>query len=226
MQSPAFSVFITLAAFEAGLFINRKTKLEFLNPLFVGMLLVIGFVYIADIDYEAYREGGQIITFLLVPATVVLALPLFRQFSLLKQNAGPIIVGIVVGSAANIALILLASKYFIEENVTKLSLVPKSVTTPIGIELSKQLGGIPEITVAAIIITGITGAIIGRYVFKLLRIKDKVAIGVAMGTSAHALGTAKAIEMGETEGAMSGLSIGIAGLVTVFLAPLMINLLF
>lgn len=225
LDSPAFAVFLSLAAYEIGLLANRKTRLALLNPLLVAIVLTIGFLLASGTEYETYKQGGQVISFLLVPATVALALPLYRQFSLLRKNALPILAGIAAGSAANVALVLVLTKMLGLEEVLRVSLVPKSVTTPIGMALSEQIGGLPEITVAAIIITGIAGSILGQYVFRLLRIKDKVAVGVAMGTASHALGTARAIEFGETEGAMSALSIGIAGLATVFLAPLLIGLL-
>jgi putative effector of murein hydrolase len=132
--------------------------------------------------------------------------------------------GICIGTAVGIASIILMAKAFALDISLGLSLVPKSVTTPIGIEVSKQIGGIPEITVAAIIFTGLTGAIVAEGLFKLIKINDPVAIGIAIGTSSHALGTSKALEMGEIEGSMSGLAIGIAGLMTVIIAPLLILL--
>ncbi|WP_291633202.1 LrgB family protein [Clostridium sp.] len=219
-----FAVMISLIAFEIGLFINRKTKKAFLNPLLIAIVIVIIVLKILNINLEDYKRGGQLISFLLAPATVVLAVPLYKNFKLLIKNAIPIIAGIFAGCIVSITTIILLSKAFKLDKLLGLSLVPKSVTTPIGIEISKQIGGIPEITVAAIIITGITGAIIGPMVFSALRIKDKVAIGIAMGTSSHALGTAKAMEMGEIEGGMSGIAIGVAGLITVVIAPMIIKI--
>lgn len=224
LRSPLFGVMISLIAFEIGLFINKKTRKSFLNPLLIAIAIVILSLKIFDISLQDYNKGGQIISFLLGPATVALAVPLYKNFSVLKKNAFPIIVGIFTGSVVSITSIILISKAFGLETVLALSLVPKSVTTPIGIEVSKQLGGVPEITVAAIIITGITGAIMAQVVFSALKIKDKVAIGIAIGTSAHAVGTGKAIEMGEVEGGMSGLSIGVAGLITVIIAPVIVKI--
>ena len=223
LRSPLFGVMISLIAFEIGLFINKKVKKSYLNPLLIAIAIVILVLKTFDISLQDYNKGGQIISFLLGPATVALAVPLYKNFTVLKKNALPIIVGIFTGSMVSITSIILLSKTFGLEAVLALSLVPKSVTTPIGIEVSKQLGGVPEITVAAIIITGITGAIMAQVLFAVLKIKDKVAIGIAIGTSAHAVGTAKAIEMGETEGGMSGLAIGVAGLITVIIAPIIVK---
>jgi predicted murein hydrolase (TIGR00659 family) len=223
LRSPLFGVMISLIAFEIGLLINKKTRKSFLNPLLIAIAIVILILKTFDITLQDYNKGGQIISFLLGPATVALAVPLYKNFTVLKKNALPIIVGIFTGSVVSITSIILLSKAFGLDAVLSLSLVPKSVTTPIGIEISKQLGGVPEITVAAIIITGITGAIMAQVVFSVLKIKDKVAMGIAIGTSAHAVGTAKAIEMGEIEGGMSGLAIGVAGLITVIIAPIIVK---
>lgn len=220
-----FGVLISLVAFEIGLVVNRKTKIALFNPLLIAILIVIIVLKFSNISLDSYNQGGKIISFLLAPATVALAVPLYKNYLLLKKNAFPIIMGIISGSTISIVSIIVLSRLFNINSDLGLSLVPKSVTTPIGIEVSKQIGGIPEVTVAAIVITGITGSILAPYIFKLIKVKDKVAIGVAIGTTSHALGTSKAIEMGEVEGAMSGLSIGIAGLVTVFLAPIIIKLM-
>ena len=224
-STPLFGVLLSLVAFEIGLFINRKTKISVLNPLLIALCLIIIVLKGLNITFEQYNVGGQIITFFLAPATVALAIPLYKNIQLLKKNALPILGGIFVGSTVGIISIILMAKAFNLDLVLGLSLVPKSITTPIGMEVSKQLGGIPEITVAAIIVTGLTGTIMAESIFKLLKIKDPVAIGIAIGTSAHALGTTKAIEMGEAEGAMSGLAIGIAGLMTVFIAPIVVFIL-
>jgi len=224
-STPLFGVLLSLVAFEVGLLINRKTKLSVLNPLLIALCLIIIVLKVLNISLEEYNVGGQIITFFLAPATVALAIPLYKNIQLLKKNALPILGGIFVGSSVGIISIILMAKAFHLDLVLGLSLIPKSITTPIGIEVSKQLGGIPEITVAAIIVTGLTGTIMAESIFKLLKIKDPVAVGIAIGTSAHALGTTKAIEIGEAEGAMSGLAIGIAGLMTVFIAPIIVLIL-
>lgn len=223
-STAVFGVLISLVAFEIGLLINKRTKISFFNPLLIAIVLVILVLEIFDISVADYNKGGQIISFLLAPATVALAVPLYKNFELLKKNAIAIITGIFAGCIVNITSIIILSKAFKIDTVLGLSLIPKSVTTPIGIEVSKQIGGVPEITVVAIILTGVTGVIIAPLVFKVLKIQDQVAIGIAIGTSSHALGTSKAIEMGEVEGAMSGLAIGVAGLITVIIAPIIIRL--
>lgn len=222
IATPFFGVLLSLIAFEIGLYINKKTNISLLNPLLIALVLIIIVLKGFQIPLEDYNRGGQILSFFLAPATVVLAVPLYKNIHLLKSDAIPIIGGIIIGSGVGIISIILLGKVFQLDVVLGLSLVPKSITTPIGMEVSKQLGGIPEVTVVAIIITGLTGAIFAESVFKWLKIKDPVAIGIAIGTSSHALGTSKALEIGEVEGAMSGLAIGIAGLTTVLIAPLLV----
>lgn len=221
VSTEAFAIMISLIAFEVGCIISKKTKLAILNPLLVSIILIIAFLKYFNISVLDYNKGGQFISFFLSPATVVLAVPLYKKIKLFKENALPIFFGIFLGTLSGIATVIILCHLFGLSKSLDLSIIPKSITTPIGVEVSKQLGGIPSITVAAIILTGIIGAIIGPGVFKILNIKDKVAIGVALGTASHAVGTAKAIELGETEGAMSSLSIGIAGLITVLIVPIM-----
>lgn len=219
-----FGLVLSLAAFEVGIFINKNTKIPILNPLLIAIVLIICFLLALNIDFNTYNKGGQFINMFLGPSTVVLAVPLYKQLELLKKNAKAILTGIFVGSLIGILSIIGISHLIGLEGTVIRSLVPKSVTTPIGIAISGQLGGITAITVLAIIITGIIGAIIGPTVCKLFKIKDKVAIGVAIGTASHAVGTSKALELGEVEGAMSSLSIGIAGIMTVIIAPNAYNL--
>lgn len=224
-NNPLFGIMLSLLAFEAGCFIYKKTKISFLNPLLIAIAMVIGILLMFDINFETYNKGGQFINMFLGPCTVILAVPLYKQISLLKKHGVPILVGIFIGSTVGIISIILLSHTFGLEEILIRSLVPKSVTTPIGVEISKQLQGVPPVTVAAIIISGITGAIVSPFVFKVLKIKSRIATGVSIGTASHAVGTTKALEIGEVEGAMSGLSIGIAGLMTVFLAPIIYNII-
>ena len=215
-----FGVVVSLIAFEAGLFIYRKTKFPLFNPLLIAILLVIGFLVVFNIDYDVYNKGGKFINMFLGPATVVLALPLYKQLQLLKKYIMPILIGIFVGSSVSIVAVIFLSYLFGLDKVITISLIPKSVTTPIGIEISNQLGGLEPVTVLAIIFSGIVGAIISPLLCKVFKIKNNIAVGLALGTSSHAIGTTKALEFGETEGAMSSLSIGLAGIMTVFLAPI------
>jgi predicted murein hydrolase (TIGR00659 family) len=222
LSTPLFGILLSLVAFQVGVLLYKKTRSSFFNPLLVSFVLVILFLLYFKIDFETYNVGGDYISFFLGPSTVVLAVPLYKKIKLLKSDALPILAGISAGCIAGISSILLFSSLFGLDKVITSSLVPKSVTTPIGIEISKQIGGLPAITVAAIVVTGIIGAVLGPFICRSFRIKDNVAVGIAIGTASHALGTTRAIELGETEGAMSGLAIGIAGLITVFLAPVLL----
>lgn len=225
LNTPLFGVVISIIAFEIGLYIYRKTKIAIFNPLLISITLIITFLLKTNISLEVYNKGGSLISFFLGPATVILAVPLYKEFKIFKANALPIIIGITIGSVTAIVSVSLLAKLFgLSENISR-SLIPKSITTPIGVEVSQQIGGIPSITITAIIITGILGAVSAPMIFKIFRIKDEVAAGVALGTASHAIGTSKAIEIGETEGAMSGLAIGIAGLITVIIVPLLIGFL-
>jgi predicted murein hydrolase (TIGR00659 family) len=223
LSTPLFGILLSLVAFQVGVLLYKKTRSSFFNPLLVSFVLVILFLLYFRIDFETYNVGGDYISFFLGPSTVVLAVPLYKKIKLLKSDALPILAGISAGCIAGISSILLFSSLFGLDKVITSSLVPKSVTTPIGIEISKQIGGLPAITVAAIVVTGIIGAVLGPFICRSFRIKDNVAVGIAIGTASHALGTTRAIELGETEGAMSGLAIGIAGLITVFLAPVLLH---
>lgn len=225
LNNALFGIMLSLFAFEVGCSIYKKTKFPFFNPLLIAIGLVIVILVGFDINFDTYNKGGQFISMFLGPATVILAVPLYKQISLLKKHAFPILVGIFVGSTVGIISVILLSHAFGLEEILIKSLVPKSVTTPIGMEISKQMQGVVPVTVISIVISGITGAIVGPFVCKILKIKSKIAVGIAIGTASHAVGTSKALELGETEGAMSSLSIGIAGLMTVFLAPLIYSLM-
>lgn len=220
-----FGLFISLIAFEIGLIIYRKTKLPIFNPLLISIIIVIGFLKVFNVDLETYNKSGQFINMFLGPATIVLAVPLYKQFELLKKNFLPILFGITIGSLVGILSTISISIFLKLDNLITISLLSKSVTTPIGIEITNQLGGLAPVTVLAIILSGIVGAIVSPTVCKVFKINNPVAIGVSIGTASHAVGTSKAFEIGETEGAMSSLSIGIAGIITVFLAPICYNLL-
>lgn len=226
VKSPLFGVILSLAAYEAGSLLQKKTRLSICNPLLIAMFLVILVLTGLHVSYEDYSKGGQLISFFLYPATVSLALPIYRKIHLLKENALPIFISILGGNVLGIICIILLSKVFGLSEVLVKSLIPKSITTPIGMEVSNQLGGIPSVTVVAIILTGILGAVIGPYLAKFFRIKDKISIGIAMGASAHAVGTAKAMEIGETEGAMSGLTMALSGIITVLFAPVLWKVFF
>lgn len=225
LDTPLFGVTLSIVAFIIGVYINEKMELSITNPLFISSLIIITFLLYFNIDYEIYNKGGSIISFFIGPATVALAVPLYKNIRLLKENYISILIGITLGSIAGIISIILMSKLFAIDNIIMISLLPKSTTAAISMEISDQIGGIPSLTVAFTVITGILGNSMAFYVFKLFKIKDETSRGVALGTSAHALGTAKAMEMGEIEGALSSLAISVAGIISIFLIPWLIKLL-
>lgn len=222
-MSPLVSILISLVAYQIGVFIYRKTKITLLNPLLLGIIFVISILVIFDIPLNEYNKGTEIITFFLAPATVVLAVPLYNQIETLKKNIVPILFGITIGSASAILSVIFLSKLVNLEKDVLISILPKSITTAIGIEITKALNADTALTIVAIVSTGIVGAAIGPTICKWSKIDNSIAKGVAIGTASHAVGTSKAIEIGEVEGTMSGLAIGIAGIITVFLIPILIN---
>ena len=220
-----FGAFISLAAYEAGLLIKRKFKLAVLNPLLIGTICVIAVLLLLNVDYQQYNEGAKYISYLLTPATVCLAVPLYQQLTLLKKNIKAVAGGITAGVLASLLSVFLLSKLFGLSHEQYVTLLPKSITTAIGIGVSQELGGIPTITVAVIIVTGITGNITAESICRLFRIREPVAKGIAIGSASHAIGTARAMEMGEIEGAMSSLAIAVAGVLTAMTASLFTNLI-
>lgn len=214
-ESIIFGAVLSLAAYEIGLLMKKKFKLAILNPLLIGTICVIGFLLIFRIDYEEYNEGAKYISYLLTPATVCLAVPLYEQLSLLKKNFMAVAVGILSGVLASLVSVLALAKLFDLNHQQYVTLLPKSITTAIGMGVSEELGGLVTITVAVIVITGILGNIIAEFICKIFKIHEPIAKGLALGTASHAIGTAKAMEMGQIEGAMSSLAIAVAGLLTV-----------
>lgn len=218
-----FGIILTILFFNIGIYIQKKTNKPIFNPLLIAILGIILFLSITKIPYESYKLGADRINFFLSPVTIVLAVPLYKQFDLFKKYLLEILIGISCGVVVSFISVKLIG-HFTNADVDIInSLIPKSITTPMGISLTKTLNGVEAITVVSIILTGILGAIISPIVFKIGKINNPVAKGIALGTSAHALGTTKALEMGEVEGAMSGLSIGISGIITVVLIPIIIN---
>lgn len=215
VNSVFFGAVISLAAYEVGLLVKRKFKLAILNPLLLAMISVMAFLVLFDIDYDHYNEGAKYISYLLTPATVCLAVPLYEQLTLLKKNFKAVIAGILSGVLASLISILGFSILFGLNHEQYVTLLPKSITTAIGMGVSEELGGIVTITVASIVITGILGNVVAEFVCKIFKIHHPIAKGLALGTASHAIGTAKAMEMGDVEGAMTSLAIAVAGLLTV-----------
>ena len=214
-NSAYFGVTVSLIGYGAGIMLKKKFKYAFLNPLLISIIFVIGVVMLCGVDYESYENSAQYLSYLLTPATVCLAVPLYQQMTLLKKNLAAVACGILAGVLASLGSVLLLAFLFGLEHDVYVTLLPKSITTAIGMGVSEELGGLVTITVAGIIVTGVIGNVIGEAVCKLFRIYEPIAKGLALGTSSHAIGTAKALEMGEVEGAMSSLAIAVAGLLTV-----------
>ncbi|MGL4912774.1 MAG: LrgB family protein [Romboutsia sp.] len=223
LYTPIFGIIVTVLFFNIGIYLQKKTKNPIINPLLVAIVGIILFLNISKIPYESYKIGADSINFFLGPVTIILAVPLYKQFDLFKKYLLEILVGIGCGVVVSFLSIKIIGVLTNADIDIINSLIPKSITTPMGISLTNTINGVEAITVVAIILTGILGAIIAPIVFKIGNIKHPVAKGIALGTSAHALGTSKALEMGEVEGAMSGLSIGISGIITVILIPIMMN---
>ena len=218
-------VFITLGAYFLGIYIKQKWKLAIFNPLLMAIIFTMIFLLVSRMPYDVYYEGAKYISYLLTPATVSLAIPLYEQFEPLKKNVRAILVGIVTGVLSSMLSVLLLAVIFHFDHQEYVTFLPKSITTAIGMGVSEELGGYVAITVAVIIVTGIIGNMIAESVCRVFHITEPVAKGIAIGSASHAVGTTKAMEMGEVEGAMSSLSIVLSGLLTVFGAMIFAHLL-
>ena len=225
LSDPLFGIVVTVLAYLIAKWISDRVKTPLLNTAIGSLLLVMAFLLVFKVDTADYLKGGDMVLMLLGPATVALAFPIYDKRAILKKHLAAILTGVFAGAVTSILSAVLLCKAFGITGELLLSLIPKCVTTPIGIELSSMLGGLAPITVTAIMITGVFGNMLGPYILKLFRIKTPVAKGVALGTTSHAVGTSRAFEIGETEGAMSGLSIGIAGVITVIIAPIIMLLM-
>lgn len=219
-DSAAAGVVLSFLAYYAGLNIRKKYGRALLNPLLTAIVLVIGVLYIFDIDYDSYNSSAGYLSYFLTPATVSLAIPMYQKMQLLKKYPGAILFGILSGAAASLVSVLVLSLMFGLTHEQYVTLLPKSITTAIGMDVSAELGGIPSVTAAVIIITGLFGNMAAEPLWRLFGINNPIARGISLGTAAHAIGTAKAMETGKVEGAMSSLSIVISGICTVALANL------
>ena len=224
LESQFFGLFLSLAFFQLARWLNRKAGREVISPLLFATLLCIAVLLVFDIDFEVYNRGAQYLDVLLTPATICLAIPLYRQYELLRRNAVAVLAGSVAGVAAHMAGCLLMLAVFRLEAAEFITLLPKSITTAIGKSLSAELGGYPAITMAAIMITGLFGAAIAPVLLRLFRVRDPLAQGLAIGTASHAAGTSTAVQMGEVQVAASSLAIVVTGLLTVVAAPLLVGL--
>ena len=222
-NSVFFGVIISLVSYGIGVLLKKKFKSPLLNPLLISIIITIAVLLILGIDYNKYYEGAKYISYLLTPATVCLAIPLYEQIELLKHNFRAIITGILCGVVTSLCTILALATVFRFSHEEYVTFLPKSITTAIGMGVSEELGGYVPITAAVIIITGVTGNIFAELIFRLFRIHEPVAKGIALGSASHAIGTAKAMEIGEIEGAMSSLSIVVSGIITVAGASVFAN---
>lgn len=214
MNSTTIGIVISILGYEVGVLLKKKFKIGLFNPLLISIVLVICFLLVFHVDYESYNLSAKYLSYLLTPATVCLAIPLYQQIRLLKEHLLAILLGIVSGILTSLCSVWILSLLFRFSHEEYVTLLPKSITTAIGMGVSEELGGYVTITVAVIIITGVFGNMCAEAVCKIARITDSVAKGIAIGTSSHAIGTARAMEIGEVEGAMSSLSIVIAGIGT------------
>lgn len=206
---------ISLAAYFAGMYLRKKWDRSFLNPLLISIVITIIFVIICKIDYNTYYEGAKYISYLLTPATVCLAIPLYEQFQILKNNWKAIIAGVTAGALTSLTTVLVLALFFKFSHEEYVTFLPKSITTAIGMAVSEEQGGYVAVTVAVIIVTGILGNVFGDLILKIFRIEEPIAKGIALGTASHAIGTSKAMELGEIEGALSSLAVVVAGILTV-----------
>lgn len=220
VQSPYFGVALTVLAYWLGVKVQAKTRSVLCNPMIISVAFIIVVLSVFRIPYASYYVGGSLVNLFLVPATACLAVSIYAKLELLKRYWLPVLVGCVAGVAASVGSVLALCRLFGLDRAMVMSLLPKSVTTPIAAAVAESHGGVVSIAVAAVIVTGILGNLLAPAMIKLFRVRDPVAAGLAIGACSHALGTAKALELGETEGAMSGLAMGLCGLLTAIAALL------
>jgi putative effector of murein hydrolase len=224
-NTPFFGITISIVGYWIGSVLQRKTRILFFNPLFAAPIMIIAVLQIFKIPYGYYNAGGSIINMFLVPATACLGVSIFSRFELLKKNWLPILAGCIVGSIASLVSVWGLCRLFALDDSLTYSLIPKSVTTPIAIDISSGHGGIVPVTVLAVMLTGIVGSLLSPLLVKILHLKNPLIIGLSIGACSHVGGTAKALEMGEAEGSMSGLAIGLCGIITVCLGTVFYTLI-
>ena len=223
LSSNYFGLILSIFFFLLAVRLKAKFRVAILNPLLVSTLIIIAILVVFRIPYEDYKASANLLSYLLTPATVCLAIPMYKQLRLVKDNLVAVLASITAGTLCSILSVLLMGKLFGLHAERISTLLPKSITTAIGMGVSEEAGGIVTLTVAAIVMTGILGNMIAEMIFHLFHIDHPIARGLALGTSAHAVGTAKALELGEIEGAMGSISICVAGILTVVLVPLVMN---
>ena len=219
---------VSILAFTLGIYVGatwiyQKTKFALLHPVLVSIAVIIALLLIFKVDYLTYQKGSHLIDFMLGPSVVALGYALYTQIASIKENLVSILTALFVGSITGIGSVLILAKILGSSHVLAVTLAPKSVTTPIAMAISERFGGIPSMTAVVVIAIGIVGGIAGPWVLRVLKVDSKIAIGLALGASAHGLGTARAMELGAIEGAIGGLAIGIMGLMTALIAPFFLS---
>ncbi len=222
-NSVFFGVFLTVFTYQIGIAIQKKWKFPLFNPLLIAVFIIIVFLSLTKIPYEYFEMGAKNITTFLTPITVCLAIPLYRQLRILKDNIWAVFISITCGCLAHIGTVVVMSKLLGVDALLRDSLLGKSVTTAIAIGVTNELGGISGVTIIGVSVAGIMGATVGPIILKLVRVKNPVAMGLGIGCASHALGTTKALELGEVQGAMSSLAIVVTGVLTVVIVPIIMN---
>lgn len=224
-QSLFFGMIVSLTAYKIGFEIQKKWKKVYLNPLLIAIVIVIGFLLITGISYETYQYGAKYLSYFLTPVTVCLAVPLYKQIEILKNNLAAIIISILIGCLSHAGILIAVTILCKMDQQLLLSVMSKSVTTAIALGVTGEIGGIQGITVIGVMIAGISGAVVGPGILKLFHITEPIAQGLALGSASHAVGTSKAIELGEIQAAMSSLAIVVTGILTVIIVPWIVSLL-
>ena len=219
ISNEVFLLALVMGAFYLGIIVYKCTNLTILQPLLIAMIVIIPFLKITGIDYQTFYTHTRILNFMLGPSVVALGYVLYEQLEHIKGNVISILSAVFVGSIVGIVSVVLIAKVLGADHILIASLAPKSVTTPIAISLAEKTGGIPALAAAFVVICGIFGGLVGPIILRRIGIKSKIAKGLAMGSASHALGTARAMEMGAIEGAISGLAIGLMGIMTALLIP-------
>lgn len=225
LSIPVWGVALTLGFFALGTYINKKTGQAIFNPLLLGSIFVIVFLSLVQIPFSEYKQSVSFLSYLLLPATVSLAVPLYEQWLPMKKNTAAVLCGIAAGSVTSVVCVIAMSWLLKLDPVLSASLMPKSITSAIGAEVAEELGGIGSLAGALIILTGIVGNLSASALCKICKLHDPIARGVAIGTGSHAVGTSRALQMGRIEGAVSSLSIAVAGVLTAVICPLLANFL-
>lgn len=223
-ENPISGMLLTIGCYWFGQMIYEKTQWTVMQPILTSTTMVILFLIYAEIPYDVYYQQNMVLNYILPLTAVVLAVPLYRNLDVLKKHALPIIAGIITGTTATMAAVVIAGKLIGTSENILISMLPKSATNPIALEVSDMIGGIPSLTVSLVVITGIFGGVFGPEILKLMRIRNEVSRGIALGSMSHAIGTARAFKEGEVEGSMSSLAMAIAGTLTAILSPIFVLL--